>query len=196
LKELNILSILKRAKHLLVDRRTANKKQQQQNMQFGNAAVVTLQSAEQVTQQECWAYRWKKPMHARFKCNIDAFFSASTNRLGIGMCILDKEGPFVSKTMWFIPVCLVDVGEAFGLYHAIRWIIHNLWLPSVGFEVDLKRVADYFKRSNGDITKFGVIMDINNIHYCSLYLTNSIMLSLLGDKRIRLPISKDIHFFN
>lgn len=59
-------------------------------------------------------------MHGRFKCNIDAFFSASTNRLGIGMCILDKEGRFVSKTMWFISVCLVYVwGHVFVLQTSV-----------------------------------------------------------------------------
>lgn len=79
----------------------------------------------------------------RFKCNIDASFSAFTNRLGIEMCIRDKEGRFVfAKTMWFIPIYLVDVGEAFGLYHAIQWI-HDLRLPNVDFEVDSKQVANY-----------------------------------------------------
>jgi len=57
------------------------------------------------------------------------------------------------------------------LYHTIRWI-HGLWLPNIDFEVDLKQVEDYFNRRNDDIIKFGIIID-NNIHYCSLYLTNS-----------------------
>jgi len=43
---------------------------------------------------------------------------------------------------------------------------------NVDFEVDSKRIVDYFKQSNEDIIEFGVIMD-SSIHYCSLYLTNS-----------------------
>lgn len=33
-------------------------------------------------------------------------------------------------------------------------------------------MADYFNRGNGDITKFGVIMD-SILQFCSLQLTNS-----------------------
>jgi len=64
-----------------------------------------------------------------------------------------------------------DVGETLGLYYAIRWV-HELQLQNIDFEVDSKRVADYFNRSNRDITKFGIIMD-SNIQYCSLNLANS-----------------------
>jgi hypothetical protein len=72
------------------------------------------------------------------KCNVDASFSASQNRFGIGMCIRDEEGQFVlAKTMWFAPMCSVDEGEALGLYHAMRWI-NDLQLPNVDFEVDPK----------------------------------------------------------
>jgi hypothetical protein len=42
----------------------------------------------------------------------------------------------------------------------------------IDFEVDSKRVADYFNQGNGDITEFGIIMDSNR-HYCSLFLPNS-----------------------
>ncbi|AES64554.1 hypothetical protein MTR_2g027020 [Medicago truncatula] len=113
-------------------------------------------------------YRWKKLIYGRLKCSIDLCFSASTNKLGICTCIRDEEGCFVlAKSMWFTLLCSIDVGEALGLYHAIKWI-HDLRLPNV----DSKRVVDYFNRSNDDITEYGIIMDIN-IYYCSLYLTNS-----------------------
>ena len=58
-----------------------------------------------------------------------------------------------------------------GLHHAIHWV-HELQLQNVDFEVDSKRVADYFNRGNGDITEFGILMDRNR-HYCSLLLPNS-----------------------
>jgi len=76
-----------------------------------------------------------------------------------------------SKTMWFTPVCFVDVGETLCLHHAIRWIC-ELQLTNVDFEVDSKKVADYFNKGRGDVTEFGSIMD-SSIQLCSTYLTNS-----------------------
>jgi len=88
------------------------------------------------------------------------------------MCIRDSTGNHVrSKTMWFSPLCPVDIGEALRLYHAIRWI-NKLQLTNVDFEVDSKTVVDYFNKGRGDITEFGSIMD-NNIQFCNIVLTNS-----------------------
>ncbi|PNX87003.1 cytochrome p450 [Trifolium pratense] len=65
----------------------------------------------------------KKPAIGRYKCNIDASFSAQQNRVGLGMCIRDDEGRFVlAKTMWISPICSVDLGEALRLIHAINWV--------------------------------------------------------------------------
>lgn len=136
---------------MLEDWRNANKKQQSQHIQSGNAAAVTLQTAEQGSGSKNVGQRWKKPMCGRLKCDVDASFFTSTNRLGIALCIPDEEGHFVrTKTMWLTRVCLLDVGEALGLYYPIWWI-HYLRLQNVDFEVDSKRVADYFNRSKGDI---------------------------------------------
>ncbi|KEH19432.1 hypothetical protein MTR_8g059135 [Medicago truncatula] len=91
---------------------------------------------------------------------------------GIGICIHDEEGQSVrAKTLWFSPMCLVDIEEALGLYHAMRWV-NELRLSNVDFEVDSKRVADYFNRGAGDITESEAIMD-SNIQFCSTNLTNS-----------------------
>jgi len=39
-------------------------------------------------------------MRGRLKCNVDASFSSSTNKVGVGMCTRDEEGCFVrAKTM-------------------------------------------------------------------------------------------------
>jgi len=73
--------------------------------------------------------------------------------------------------MWFQPVCSVDVGEALGLHHAIRWI-YDLQLPNVDFEVDSKRVAYYFNRGRGDVTEFSSIKE-SSIQLCRNHLTNS-----------------------
>jgi len=68
-------------------------------------------------------------------------------------------------------VLLMLIGEALSLHHAIQWI-RELQLTNVDFEVDSKRVADYFNKGRGDVTKFGSIMD-SNIQLYSTYLTNS-----------------------
>lgn len=115
---------------------------------------------------------------------IDASFSSADNKVGLGMCIRDSAEFHVrSKIMWFTPLCFVDVGEVLGLYHAIRWI-HELQLVNVDFEVDSKRVADYFSKGRGDVTEFGSIMD-SSIQFCRSFLTNS---RLLGGKQMRLHI--------
>jgi hypothetical protein len=96
----------------------------------------------------------------------------SRNILGIGMCIRDDESLFVlPKAMWFLLVCSVDVGEALELYHVIRWI-NDLQLTNVDFEVDSKRVDDYFRSGIGDLTEFEAIMS-SRIQFCSLHLEES-----------------------
>jgi len=151
-------NIVARAKHLIEDWRFANKRQQMRDCQQQNTAAVTLPCTQQDTVSRPGVCRWQRPALRRFKCNIDASFSASTNKVGLGMCICDEEECFVlAKTMWFSLVCSVDIGEALGLYHAVWWV-HDLQLPFVDFEVDSERVADYFKHGNADITEFCVIM--------------------------------------
>ncbi|XP_039687804.1 uncharacterized protein [Medicago truncatula] len=77
----------------------------------------------------------------------------------------------MEKIMCYTPSCSVDLGEALALNHAIQWI-HELQLSNVDFEVDSKRVADYFNKGRGDVTEFGSIMD-NSLNFCNDYLTNS-----------------------
>jgi len=60
--------------------------------------------------------------------------------------------------MWSNPVCASDVGEALGLSHSIRWV-HELQLTNVDFELDAKKVVDYFNRGNNYITEFGAIVE-------------------------------------
>ncbi|AES61692.1 hypothetical protein MTR_1g087480 [Medicago truncatula] len=55
--------------------------------------------------------KWTKSSIGGFKCNIDASFSKQTNRVGIGVCIMDDTCTFVlAKTEWFSPICEVHVG--------------------------------------------------------------------------------------
>jgi len=39
--------------------------------------------------------RWKKLALGRYKYNIDASFSTSLNKVGLGMCLRDDDGAFV-----------------------------------------------------------------------------------------------------
>ncbi|KAK2399142.1 hypothetical protein QL285_049000 [Trifolium repens] len=47
---------------------------------------------------------WEKPSRGRYKCNIDASFSPTRNKVGICMCIRDDHGRYVAaKTEWLSP---------------------------------------------------------------------------------------------
>jgi len=166
------MNVVERAKHLLEEWRHANLKQLLRTTLVEEATAVTRQHGSAVSDSSSRIHKWQKPRSGRLKCNVDVSFSMTENKLGIGMCLRNEEGRFIrGKTMWFSPVYSVDVGEALGLFYAIRWA-HELRLQNVNFEVDSKRVADYFNRSNRDITEFGNIMDCN-IHYCHSNLENS-----------------------
>jgi hypothetical protein len=53
---------------------------------------------------------WKKSANGRYKCNIDASFSTSLNRVRLGMCLRDDSGDFVlAKTHRFASLCDIDV---------------------------------------------------------------------------------------
>jgi hypothetical protein len=160
------VTILERARHLLEGWRNANRKQAP--IRQDNTSLIPSTSHHNSDTN----FRWRKPRRGRYKCNVDASFPNNTNKVGIGMCIRDSDGNHVrSKTMFFSPTCSTDVGEARGLHHTIRWI-HELQLTNVDFEVDSKRVADYFNNGRGDVTEVGSIMD-SSIHFCNTYLTNS-----------------------
>jgi hypothetical protein len=101
---------------------------------------------------------WKPPAQGRFKCNIDATFSSSHNRTGIGICIRDEEGIFVlAKTVRFARVYDVEVGEALGLFHAIQWT-SDTRMENIDFEVDSKVTKDAFSHRREDISEFGNIV--------------------------------------
>ncbi|XP_024634419.1 uncharacterized protein [Medicago truncatula] len=59
---------------------------------------------------------WEKPSPGRFKCNVDASFSTTLNKVGFGACIRDAEGNFViARTAWTTLLLDVNMGEAMGL---------------------------------------------------------------------------------
>jgi hypothetical protein len=84
---------------------------------------------------------WQRPRPGRMKCNIDASFSESLNRTGIGICVRDAEGTFVlAKTLHFSPKCSVPLGEAMGLFFAIQWL-RDLRMDHIDFALDSKIVT-------------------------------------------------------
>jgi len=86
--------------------------------------------------------KWKKPVVGKYKYNIDASFSSSLNRVGLGMGIRNDVDEFaLAKTDWFAPLCDVDVGEAVGLHTALQWV-SVLQFDNVDFALDSKRVVD------------------------------------------------------
>lgn len=116
--------------------------------------------------------QWTKPQQGRRKCNVDASFSEALNRVGIGLCIRDAAGNFMkAKTLWLRPMCTPEVGEALGLFHAIQWV-QELQLTNVDFELDAKKVVDYFHKGSNDVSEFGAILEECK-RCCNLYFENS-----------------------
>jgi ribonuclease HI len=115
---------------------------------------------------------WQRPQPGRMKCNIDASFSDSLNRTGIGMCIRDTDGTFVlAKTLHFSPRCSVPLGEAMGLFFAVHWL-RDLRLDHVDFALDSQIVTHAFHRQRLDITEFGQLMSATRGLFTSSF-TNS-----------------------
>jgi len=52
---------------------------------------------------------------------VDASFSVELNKIGIGMCIPDKEGVFILTKCIPLPVLhTINVGEALSLFYALE----------------------------------------------------------------------------
>jgi len=92
------------------------------------------------------------------KCNIDVAFSSHRNRTGIGIYLQDEGGVFVlAKTISFVGVYSVDIGEALGLYHALQRV-SDMQLDNIDFEVDFKTTKDVVYSVREDISKLGNII--------------------------------------
>jgi ribonuclease HI len=117
---------------------------------------------------------WKKPNSGRYKCNVDAAFSSTFNRTGIGICLCDEEGTFVLAKMVSFP-CLhqVEVGEAMGLFEALQWL-SDMSFDNVDFELDSKVTCDAFHSRREDISEFGhIIASCKALH--PSFFTNSVI---------------------
>jgi len=104
--------------------------------------------------------RWSKPSVGRFKCNVDAYFFVSLNKVGFGACIRDAEGNYViGRTDCLTPLLDVEMGEAIGLLYAMHWV-KDLNLVNMDFETDSKVVAESIYKGEG-VSDFMAI-----IHKC------------------------------
>jgi ribonuclease HI len=102
--------------------------------------------------------KWQPPVAGRYKCNIDAAFSAQANRTGIGICVRDADDMFVlAKTVTYPCNVAVDVGEALGLHSALQWF-SDMQMNNVDFETDSKLTADAFCSTRNDLSEFGCIV--------------------------------------
>jgi len=102
-------SIVERAKQLLNGWTAANSCRLRINSTVYAADTHTVNSlaGSSSAEMQQGQFRWQKPSRGRFKCNVDASFSAHLNVVGYGMCIRDKVGNFVkARTMWSSPVCI------------------------------------------------------------------------------------------
>jgi hypothetical protein len=101
---------------------------------------------------------WQPPMSGSYKCNFDAAFSNSLNRIGIGICIRESDGSIVlAKTVTHPCFLPVEVGEALGLHLALQWLI-DMQFDNVDFETDFKLTADAFLSDRNDTSEFGCII--------------------------------------
>ena len=142
------MQVFQHATHLLEEWRAAQVIRSHSNNQ------TTVPHVRPIGQEED---NWKKPTPGRYKCNIDASFSTSLNRVGLGMCLRDDDGAFVARTEWFAPLCDIDVGEAVGLHTTLDWI-SNQQFNNVDFVLDCKRVVDCVNSSLDDSSEFGCII--------------------------------------
>lgn len=70
-------------------------------------------------QQQCrpiQLLQWQKPLSGRVKCNINGAWFEHESRCGIGVCLRDHLGSFLSaKTVWLNGRLTAPEIEAFGL---------------------------------------------------------------------------------
>jgi ribonuclease HI len=89
--------------------------------------------------------------------------------VGIGICIREDHGRFVlARSEWITPITDVEVGEAIGLIHALRWA-GEPQIRDMDFEGDCKRVVDNLYNNKNHASYFGaIIRDRRNLLNTSL----------------------------
>ena len=116
----------------------------------------------------------QRPPRGRLKCNIDASFSDSLNRTGIGICIRDDEGTFVlAKTVSLSPRYPVPIGEALGLFHAIQWL-GDMQFDNIDFALDSQITTNAFNHQREDVSEFGHVISTCKRLFTSLFSNSKV----------------------
>ncbi|CAJ2668641.1 unnamed protein product [Trifolium pratense] len=80
------------------------------------------------------------------------------------MCLRDAHGRFVAaRTEWIEPIVDVEIGEAIGLLHALKWV-EGMQLYDTDFEMDCKKIVDSLYSKRTYLSDLGAILhDCRNI---------------------------------
>jgi len=68
----------------------------------------------------------------------------------------------LAKTISFVGVYSVDIGEVLGLYHALQWV-SDMQLDNINFEVDSKSTRDAIYSGREDISELGHIITVSRV---------------------------------
>ncbi|XP_024630414.1 uncharacterized protein [Medicago truncatula] len=102
--------------------------------------------------------RWQIPEYGRLMCNVDASFHRASDKTGIGCCVRNNAGIFVSAlTSWTRPELSPHEGETLGLWQAMSWAFSS-GFQNVIFETDSKMLVDAVHSDSAGIPKFYVIV--------------------------------------
>src|SRR4030067_946497 len=149
--------VLGRAIHMIEDWREANLSFSP-SVGTGASNTSAASTSHQAPPRGILPPYWKRPSRGRLKCKIDASFSDSLNKTGIGICLRDDEGTFVlAKTVSISPRCPVPLGEVLGLFHAIEWL-SDMKFDNVDFALDSQLTTTAFNHHREDVTEFGQVI--------------------------------------
>ncbi|XP_073022726.1 uncharacterized protein [Primulina eburnea] len=91
---------------------------------------------------------WHKPPRLYIKCNVDAAFFPSDQKIGIGCILRDENGMLLRcRSCVVAGMFSVKEGEAMGLLEALSWV-RRLGLKKVYFEMDAKVVVESIRYSD------------------------------------------------
>ncbi|XP_073152635.1 uncharacterized protein [Henckelia pumila] len=103
-------------------------------------------------------HMWHKPIRPFSKCNVDAAFFPTEQKIGLGCVVRKDDGSFFrARTCVVNGVADVKEGEAIGILEALLWV-QSLGLKKVCFELDAKVVVEAINGSNIGVSEFSSIV--------------------------------------
>lgn len=174
----NCATVVERARSMIEDWHSANapaaQGQNEASARSGTAADTATAATAVYAAPVSARLKWQPPAPGRMKSNIDAAFSGQRNRTGIGICLRDEGGVFVlAKTISYIGVYSVDIGEALGLHLALQWV-SDMQLDNIDFEVDSKTTKDGIYSGREDIYDLGNIITASRTLLLSKFVNSRV----------------------